>query len=504
MTAILFQATCPSCGARVPFRSAASVMAVCEYCQSTVLREADHVKDQGKMSAVLEDFSPLQIGASGVDQGVGFALVGRIQLQYSDGMWNEWYLQFEDGSNGWLSDGSGQYILTRSVGVVPTAPRFEQLSVNKPVFYKTRDFRVTDLRTAQCTGGQGELPFVVGQGWQARVADLRKDQQFLTLDYSEGRTQPEGFAGRAVTLSELHMQLLRDTDQISSSSGNIKGSLQSLECPNCGSTVPYVFGVAEHLVCPACRAEVAIAGDTATVLAKHKELTTLKTALQLGDRGNIAGLDYVLIGIAQMEEVGDADESSLWTEYLLYSTSAGFLWLVDEGASDWQKVTVLNELPEEKSGYVVWKNERWNLEWRYQGRVMYAVGAFNWRIKIGDTNSIRDYQRGKQTLTAEQNTQEITWSHSEPIAGSIVRTWFGKKQPKPAHPQAKSATKKTQAATPSIDVAHGLIFKWMAGILWLLNLPLILFGSGSLMLTLIATLILWVIAKVAEQKQHED
>lgn len=502
MTAILFQATCPSCGAMVPFRSAASVMAVCEYCQSTVLREADQVKDQGKMSAVLEDFSPLQIGASGVEQGVGFSLVGRIQLQYSDGMWNEWYLQFEDGSNGWLSDASGQYILTRSVGVVATAPRFEQLSVNKAVLYKTRDFRVTDLRTAQCTGGQGELPFVVEQGWQARVADLRKEQHFLTLDYSEGRIQPEGFAGRAVSLPELQMQLLREADQISSSSGKIKGSLQSLECPNCGSPVPYVFGVAEHLVCPACRAEVAIAGDTATVLAKHKELTTLKTALQLGDQGKIAGQEYVLIGIAQMEEVGDDDESSLWTEYLLYSTSAGFLWLVDEGASDWQKVTVLNELPEEKSGYVLWKNERWNLEWRYQGRVMYAVGAFNWRIKIGDTNNIRDYQRGKQTLTAEQNHQEITWSHSEPIAGSIVRTWFGKKQPKAASKSSKN-NPTPSAASPNITVAHGLIFKWMAGILWLLNLPLILFGSGSLMLTLIATFILWVIAKVSEQKQQE-
>jgi hypothetical protein len=57
---------CPGCGAEVRFRSSAAVMAVCEYCHSTLLREADQVRDIGKMSAVLEDYSPLQIGTSGI------------------------------------------------------------------------------------------------------------------------------------------------------------------------------------------------------------------------------------------------------------------------------------------------------------------------------------------------------------------------------------------------------------------------------------------------------
>ncbi|MEO7497576.1 MAG: DUF4178 domain-containing protein, partial [Massilia sp.] len=83
--------SCPGCGAPVQFKSHASVMAVCEFCQASVLKDAAAVKDLGKMSAVLEDFSPIQINTAGVFAARPFTVVGRIQLRYADGMWNEWF-----------------------------------------------------------------------------------------------------------------------------------------------------------------------------------------------------------------------------------------------------------------------------------------------------------------------------------------------------------------------------------------------------------------------------
>jgi hypothetical protein len=79
------------------------------YCQTTVLKDAESVKDIGKMASVLEDYSPLQIGTTGIYQQQGFTLLGRIQLKYEDGLWNEWYALFDDGKEGWLSEASGQY-----------------------------------------------------------------------------------------------------------------------------------------------------------------------------------------------------------------------------------------------------------------------------------------------------------------------------------------------------------------------------------------------------------
>ena len=469
---LAFSAACPSCGAQVSFRSSASVMAICEYCQTTVLRDENTIRDQGKMSAILEDYSPLQIGSSGFLDGLGFSLIGRIQLQYTDGFWNEWYLQFDDGTNGWLSDASGLYVLTRQTGTLPDAPQFAALSINQIVAYKSASYRVTDHRTATCTGGQGELPFVVGKGWQASVADLRVQARFMTLDYSDGYP-PQVYEGRAITLSGLKIQLLRDVDQLQSASGKIKGKITNLECPNCGSPIPYVMGMAEHLACPACRAEVAIAGDKAELLVKHKELTTLKTALSLGDKATFDDHAYVVIGIMQMEEVSETD-SSLWTEYLLYSLEASFLWLVDGGEEHWQKTVVLNELPEEKAGNAFFQEKRWDRKWAYQGRVLYAVGAFNWRVKIGDTNFIIEYKNGVDTLVSERNQNEINWSLSTPISGFLVRQAFGKKQPP-----------KQEAVKEPLSPRQNIL-KWLSIILWIVNFPILLFGPGSFFLTLIA------------------
>jgi len=91
------QVPCPSCGASIEFKSTSSVLAVCEFCRTTVLKDAGSVVNLGKMSEVLEDYSPLQIGTAGRFERRSFTLIGRLQLQYSDGFWNEWYVLFEHG-----------------------------------------------------------------------------------------------------------------------------------------------------------------------------------------------------------------------------------------------------------------------------------------------------------------------------------------------------------------------------------------------------------------------
>ncbi|MDB5842204.1 MAG: hypothetical protein JWQ23_4156 [Herminiimonas sp.] len=72
-------------------------MAVCGYCKTTVLKDADSARHMGRMSEVLEDYSPLRIGTSGSFGGKGFTVIGRIQLRYPAGLWSEWQVLFDDG-----------------------------------------------------------------------------------------------------------------------------------------------------------------------------------------------------------------------------------------------------------------------------------------------------------------------------------------------------------------------------------------------------------------------
>ena len=48
---------------------------------------------------------------------------------------------------------------------------------------------------------------------------------------------------------------------------------------------------------------------------------------------------------------------------------------------------------------------------------------------------------------------------------------------------------------------HQKIFKWSAIVLWVINLPLVLLGSGSFGLLIVATVVLFVVSLMAQKGQ---
>jgi ribosomal protein S27E len=119
-----FSANCPACGAPVVFKSSASFHGVCEFCRSTLVRHGGDLENLGRMADLLEDASPIRLGTEGRYQGVHFAVVGRIQLRYAAGVWNEWHLLFDDMRGGWLSDAGGEYTISFLTPPGATLPEF--------------------------------------------------------------------------------------------------------------------------------------------------------------------------------------------------------------------------------------------------------------------------------------------------------------------------------------------------------------------------------------------
>lgn len=492
-TTPLFTAPCPGCGAPLDFRSPASVMAVCGYCQTTALRTDEGLRDQGKITQVLDELSPLRVGVTGSFEGRAFTLLGRLRLEYDNGYWLEWFAAFDDGGEGWLSEASGQYVFTVRQPPVANAPPFDGLKPGKLFNWNGKPYRASDVRTARCTGGQGELPFAVGIGWEAKTADFRVGALFLTLDYSEGES-PVCYAGHPVTLQDLQCQWLKDEEELArdqaARAGDraAQGSLQALDCPNCGSPIRYVNGLTASLVCPACQAEVELSGDKAAVLALH-QAATQRSTLALGEVGKFRGGEWTVIGFFKACELGD--EPSLWTEYLLYNPTQGFYWLVesDEG---WDTVEVLNEFPEEPGDdRIRWQGQTLKRDWTYQAEVLYAAGAFNWRIHVGDRTVISDYSAANFRLTREVYNQEITWSLSRREPAAVVLGWFG-------HKVAAPAPRRTGGGIPLGGEDLRGLFRVFSILLWAINLPLIVFGHGSLIVTLIAWGVLWVFARTGD------
>ena len=187
--------------AEVAFKSHASVMAVCEYCQSTVMKDADAVKDIGKMSAVLEDYSPHPDRHRPAVLGGQHFTADRPHpaAATSAGLWNEWYLMFDDGRTGWLGDSvravHADHSRRKPSGALPA---FRRLHAGPPIHLLGQLLYRRPMNAARrCIGGQGELPFRVGEGWQARMADFRSRRELSSRSIIPTATCPALMTARA-------------------------------------------------------------------------------------------------------------------------------------------------------------------------------------------------------------------------------------------------------------------------------------------------------------------
>ncbi len=208
------QLNCPGCGAPAPFRGTA-VSLVCEYCGNTVVRTGVDVRLLGKVSAILDDGSPVLLGGKGTHRGVPFEIVGRLQLAHLRGRWSEWYLLFADNTAGWLSDAQGSYAITRPGdrrSVAERVPTFYGLAIGTWLEVQGTSYMVTEKRSARYQGAEGALPFEAEPGLFFFSADLAgADDEFLTLDYGTdaNHRQPTPYVGGAVELAALDLKPLR-------------------------------------------------------------------------------------------------------------------------------------------------------------------------------------------------------------------------------------------------------------------------------------------------------
>ena len=282
-------------------------------------------------------------------------------------------------------------------------------------------YTVADVRTARCTAGQGELPFKVGPGWEARVADLRAKDRFMTLDFSDPAA-PRAYVGEAVDLPGLSAQLLRDPDVITDAAGRFHGKIAALTCPSCGSPLKAVTGITVHSLCPSCHAQIDTSGSTAAVLAAAAAVEAVHFTLELGAHTTLDGQSYTLIGALRRSE---ADGSSTWSEYLFYAPGKDFVWLI-ETEQGWQRARVLDRWPEwDGAANAGFMGRPFARRFDYEAVVSFAAGSFNWRVAVGDRTRIIEFANHETRLAAEITREEMTWTCSVPVPLDQIRAWFG-------------------------------------------------------------------------------
>jgi hypothetical protein len=433
-----YRAACPNCGAPVEFASAASASAVCGFCRSTLVRDGEALKRIGVSAELFDDHSPLQLGASGRYQGLAFTLVGRLQIGYEGGTWNEWHALFDSGRSGWLSEDNGAYVFAFDAPLPADAPAtaaaLSQLAVGRGVQVDGRGWTIASIVKARLIAAQGELPRPPRLDGEFLIADLRNAQEEVgTLDYGNPQ-QAEWSSGRAVLLADLQMSGLKD-----SAEKTLSG--RSFDCPGCGAALEVKLATTQALTCLQCNTVVDVSQGVGGELEHYKQNNVgaggLEPLIALGSSGTLLlgtpkPETWQVVGYQERCDLpapGDDEEQVFWREYLLYNREHGFAFLVD-AEDGWSWVRPITGTPKaEPGGKVAWRGISYVQKYSYRAKVTWVQGEFYWRVRRDETAQVTDYvgsgSASGRRLSLEQTEGEAVWSAGQALDAATVAKAFG-------------------------------------------------------------------------------
>lgn len=429
-----WRANCSFCGAPVEFRSAASPMAVCTFCRSTLVRDGETLRRIGESAALFDDHSPLALGARGTLQGEPFTLIGRVQLAYRDsegqeGRWSEWHALFDNGRSGSLGEDNGAYVFSFAQPAMSALPAdLAQALIGQTLIIAQRPWVLSSKVQVRAHAAQGELAEVPDLAHTYPVLELRNtDGEVLSLE--PDAREPVLHVGRAVQLADLALSGLPDAKQPSEASLKAKG----IECPNCGTALTPQLDSTQSIVCTSCRSVIDISKGLGADLYHYRQDNALDPLIPLGTVGKLklgGQTDaWQVVGYQERCDLPeDADEEqTFWREYLLYNRLKGFAFLVD-AQDGWSVVRPVTGVPAVKGDTVRYMGTSYRLRYTYPAKTTYVLGEFYWPVQREQRTRNSDYaatgNKAHLQLNREQTDSEVTWSAGETLSYQDVMLAF--------------------------------------------------------------------------------
>ncbi len=419
------QANCPSCGAAVPFKYGSSMVVVCPHCRSVVARGDRRVEDLGKVAALVDTDSPLQLGLRGKYRGMAFEITGRAQLGHSaGGVWDEWYLAFPNDQWGWLAEAQGRFYITfpEDDPVAEHVPAYTELALGQSIPVRhDLTMRVAEKGTARMVSAEGEIPYRVDPGQTFTFADLSgPNRTFGTIDYSDAT--PTIFTGDEATLDELGIPRSArrtTTKQIEA---------VQVSCPQCGGALELrAPDKTERVACPYCGSLLDCNQGNLRFL-KALELEKVTPVITLGTVGTTPEGPLTVIGMMQRSVTVEGIDY-YWEEYLLYEPRIGFRWLV-RSDGHWSYVRPVP--PGDVTGHGqqrYFRGRKFKLFQKGDAAVTFVTGEFYWKVSVGEVVQTADYIAPPDMLSREmtfsKEGEEVNWSLGTYVPLEDIEKAFG-------------------------------------------------------------------------------
>ncbi len=332
-----------------------------------------------RRTASHERSTVLALGARGKVDGLPFTLAGRTCVESdAGGVWNEWTVDFDNGSRAFLAEAMGDFTLLFER---PLAPAFEALELGRPL---PSTFVVVERGRATRIFRSGVTPPSPRSYDYADLSSATGER--ATLDYGNvpGRLA-EVFVGSALPLTQLGLTPRAETRSFLAAPGG-----------------PLPKGLVLWLDI----------GDEGSLGTAHGRATF-----------RVRGILHRSIRIERKRYT--------WEEYVLHSATAGLRWLVVSDGH-WNLVELIEPgmVTVSKEGaqfggvaYKPWSSGTARIEW--------ASGELPWRTRAGDVTETHDYIHAPTMLSREESAHEIAWSRGTYMLPEAVARAFKK----PAFPR---------------------------------------------------------------------
>ncbi|MBO2007930.1 DUF4178 domain-containing protein [Hymenobacter negativus] len=202
-----------------------------------------------------------------------------------------------------------------------------------------------------------------------------------------------------------------------------------LNCPKCTAYITY-YDVAgsEYYACPNCHAYFRYSGEeTPKVIGSYQTPTHEVPLIPLGTLGMLGGFRWRVVGFVERYEY--RSEQYRWTEYQLYHPETAEYAQLAQYRGHWMLTRPNKEKPAQarfNSRSVTTPEGTYNLYNRYQARVAWAVGEFDWDIEGDDQLKIAEYILPPLMLVQERASDKtVTWYRAEHVEPSEVAAAFG-------------------------------------------------------------------------------
>jgi hypothetical protein len=409
----------------VEFTAGSAKIVVCGHCQTVVAKKGLSLEAHGKIGAILDSASPLKLGLEGRYNKVGYRLVGHLQKDHGAGPWDEWYVEFDDGRTGWLSESEGAFHLLFAAGVEPGIA-LHTLEPGARVTLRNRPFVVEEHGYGRVVAAEGQLPDDVDPDDEGHYIDATGPKGVLaTLDFGGRDTDPEVFIGERLKLEQLGIPLSEMTPRVK------KTQLQQARCTQCNGPLELrAPDESRRVACPYCGALLDCTQGKLAFLQMLKKPAD-EPIIPLGAKGRLDGTDWTCIGFMVRSCTVEGVRYP-WAEYLLYNVARGFHWLMhSNGHWVYLQPLAAGDVQVVPGVAAFFDNRRHKAFQEVVAVTEAVMGEFYWEVRSGERAKASEYVAPPYSVNADATKNEVTYTLGEYLEPEVVRDAFKLKEPLP-------------------------------------------------------------------------